>query len=344
MEINNSVYYPITPYHLICSTILRFKFKSKFNVLILDSNLFDQSLIKNIRDSNNWNKVIIIKNSSKYLTSLNSNRHLDDILIYINEEIYNVFYFSPGINTCNLFINKLNIKHKLFLCDDGLAPYYFNQSIFYFWEKISKKNRLRNIFHKLIYIFTTDNYQFIFKKNVQLIILNKDLSELIIDEHVLLNVENAEKLLALIEVKFYYSNLLPLVTNKFKIVFFHSDNNKLDLTIYSELLKKYPSQEIFHCYRQRTNHSNSILHLNNNNVPWEILHHHYLQYFNDSILVSLNFTTAFINTVNPHILNNKRFIVNKNYFNKPTLFDGIVRLINQISQKPISFISSIEDF
>lgn len=343
MEINNSLYYPLTPYHLICSTILRFKFKSNFNVLILDSNLFDQSLIKNIKDSNNWNKVVIIKNKSKYLTSLSSTRDLDDILSYINEGIYNVFYFSPGINTCNLFINKLNIKHKLFLCDDGLAPYYFNKSIFYFWEKISKKNRLRYVLLKLIYFFTKNDYRFTLKKNVELIILNKDLSELIFDEYLLLNIENADKLLALDEVTTYYSNLLPLVTNNFKIVYFHSDNHKLDLSIYKNLLKKYNSQEIFHCYRQRTNHSNLIFYLNNKNVPWEILHHHYLQYFNDSILISLNFTTAFINTVNPYILNNNRFIVNKNYFKKTTLFDGIVKLINKISSKPISFISSVED-
>ena len=40
MEINKSLFYPLTPFHLICSTILRNKLKYEYNVLVLDGNLF----------------------------------------------------------------------------------------------------------------------------------------------------------------------------------------------------------------------------------------------------------------------------------------------------------------
>jgi hypothetical protein len=344
VEIDKSFFYPLTPFHLICSTILRDKLKFRFNVLILDSNLFDKTLISNIRDSNNWDKIFVIKKSSDFLTSLHSTEHLNEFLFYVDKEIFNVFYFSLGVNTCNLFINKLSEKHNFFLCDDGLAPYYFNQNVFEFWIKFTKKNILRNILFKLIYIFTGNNYQCTFKNNIQLIILNKDLSDLVINEHIVLNIENEDKLLALKEVSTYYSNLLPVLRNNFKIVFFHSDNKDIDLSIYLSLLKKYSSHEIFHCFRQRAYYTDLVLYsIHNNNVPWEILHYKYLTNFNDCVLISLNITTAFIDTINPYIGSNKRFIVKENYLEKPTLFDEILRLVNQNSHKPLCFINTIDE-
>jgi hypothetical protein len=344
VEINKSFFYPLTPFHLICSTILRNKLNYKFNVLILDSNLFDPTLISNIRDSNNWDKIFVIKKSPGFLTSLQSSEHLNDILFYVDKGIFNVFYFSPGVNTCNLFINKLSEIHNFFLCDDGLAPYYFNQCVFEFWIKLTRKNILRNILFKLIYIFTSNNYQCTFKKNIQLIILNKELSKLVINEHIVLNIENEDKFLALNEVSNYYSNLLPVLRNNFKIVFFHGDNKDINLSIYLSLLKKYSSHEIFNCFRQRTYYTDLVLYsIHNNNVPWEILHYKCLNNFNGCVLVSLNMTTAFIDTINPYIGSNKRFIVKENYLKKLTLFDEILRLVNQNSHKSLCFINTIDE-
>ena len=344
MEIDKSLFYPLTPFHLICSTILRNKLNYKFNVLILDSNLFDDILINQIKKTNKWNKIFILTKSSNHFTILHSTKYLNKILPFFDNDIYNIYFFSPGINKCNLIINKLSHNNKLFLCDDGIAPYYFNSSILKFWQELTKKNKLKLYFLKFINFFTNIDYQFNLNEEIKLILMNKDLSSLIIEKHLKINIENVDKHLALNELANYYSYLIPEITINYKIVFFHSEKFDFDKFVYSSLLKKYSDQEIFHCFRQRTNNKYiSLYQSHNNNVPWEILHYLFLNNFKESILISSSFTTAFINTINPYIGNNKRIIINEDYIYKPALFDKIINLLNKNSKKPICILKNINE-
>jgi hypothetical protein len=343
MELNKSIFFPLSPFHLICSTILRNKLHYEYNVLILDNNLFDDKTVQQIKNSNQWSKIFILKKSFHYFSSLQSTKYLEDLLSFTNNNNFDIFLFSPGINICNLIINKIAKKNKLFLCDDGIAPYYFNGDILTYWNQITNKNRIRNLFHKAIFFITKNNYQFNYNTNTRIIVLNQNLSNLIVNEHIRINIEGADKIAALREVSKHYLNSIPIITNNFKIVYFHSGNKYFDNYILSCLLKKYTNQEIFHCFRQRMKIGNLLKCNNNNNVPWEILHFNYLYNFKDSILISSNLTTAFINTINPYIGNNRRIIVDKDYSKKLPLFEDIQNLINNISERPLCVINSIDE-
>jgi hypothetical protein len=344
MEINKAIFFPLTPFHLVCSTILRNKLKHEFNLLIIDNNLFEDELVEQIKKSNQWTKIFILKKSFRYFSSLQSTKYLDELFSFTSNNVYDIFMFSPGINICNLIINKIGKNNKLFLCDDGIAPYYFKSDILEYWNQLIKKNKIQNLFLKVINFIIKNNYEINYFKNIKIIILNKCLSKLIVNEHIKINIEDAEKIAALREVSKYYLNLIPNITNIYKIVYFHSGNKDFDHYICSCLLKKYTNQEIFHCFRQRIKTDNYLLsNSNNNNVPWEILHYKYINNFKESILVSSNLTTAFIDTINPYIGNNKRIIINKGYSQKLPLFEDIQNLINQNSEMPLCVINTFDE-
>ena len=62
---NGTIFYPLTPYHLMLSVAIRLDFNKKNNVIILDSKLFNKDLIFKIKFQDNWSSVVVIESESK---------------------------------------------------------------------------------------------------------------------------------------------------------------------------------------------------------------------------------------------------------------------------------------
>jgi len=349
--LNKSIYIPVTPFHLVCATILKNNFKNTSNILIIINDLFDDFLIEKIQKSENWSSVIIIRKTGKRFTSFQRSSYFDELMFLKTYVNFNVFYFTPGVSVSNFIINILSKNNQVYLCDDGIAPYYFNHQILQKWHDLVNGFSIRNIFLKLVRFLTSRNFQFEIHNIDNLLLMNYELSNLISDNHFVIKIHNSNKEISLMEVSEYYIDFMPSVYDDFKVVYFHSGNVKIDIQIYQRLLQKYRPNEIFICFRQGASFepfSNFNIY-NNNNIPWEIIHFYFAGNFKDSVLICTNFTTAFINTINPLIGNHFRYIINNDFFyemdkyHKNHKFKEIQNIMNKHSLFPIIVLNSIEE-
>ena len=345
MELKKNIFYPITSFHLMLSILLRNKLNQKINYIILDRNLFDDKIIEKVKNSNNWTLVIVLPLLPKFFTSVCS-MIFSNLNIFKKKINFNVFYFSPGNNTCNITVNILEKNNQIFLCDDGVAPYYFNENILKKWSKLLIVSDSRAFLFKILFFLFQKDVLFHETKVSKIILLNKKLSRLVVNDHIKFSFNESEKLSCLSEIEFYYDFLIPSLNTNYNVVFFHSGLNDLDNKIYNNILEFHKPETVFHCFRQ----SSFKLGLskkefnNNNTVPWEIIHFTRNKNFKNALLISTNLTTAFIDTVNPFINSHDKLILSSNVNITIRDFNNTIQLVNSEINNQLYVLDSLKSY
>ena len=344
---NGTIFYPITPYHLMLSIAIRLDFGEKLNVIILDSKLFDKAVILKIKSLGIWSSVVVLEYESK----LKRVRSLVSLyLTLFKNKKSKVVYFSPGNSICNFMVNKLAPENEIIMGEDGLAPYYFEN-----FEKGYKavieglKKRKRPIstliFNKIVKFarvetdWKPENIKEILLTNIAL----SQIKECKIGV-LQINTFAENKAQVLDEVSKYYENLLPTITAKYDVVFFYSEDLEKNLRSISKLKKINGNLRIFHKMRvKRQNNAlatEKALSLIGNgdydySIPWEILYYKNQGSFSNATLVANYLTTAFLDTfeLSEKILNR---VLIQDDGEEVDRDEGILRLFEIIKKKCIA--------
>lgn len=329
-------YYPITPYHLIISVLLKNSINERqFNGLIFDNNLFDKEILNYIQKNNNWNKIIILNKSYKYFRILQA--------VFKSKSIFNnitnsrIFIFTPGNALCNSIINYLiNKNNEIILSDDGIAPYYFNNINNGWSEYFYYSNKYISNFIKLFFSKT----QFQFENNINYLLLNKKISQIKQSNVNYLDLDNTVINSSLNECSLYYSSHDLKINNNINFILFYNNVLEMDLILYNYYKQYLINKNVLHKFRRDVSENyleklqineckNKLLHLAS--LPWEILYHNNKESFTNTLIITFSFTTAIIDTLLKYglgitiiLINSKldfNFIniinsINANYINK----------------------------
>ena len=305
---NGTIFYPLTPYHLLLSAAIRLDFGEKFNVIILDTKLLNEAVILKIKSLCIWDSVIVIESESKF-KRIRSLVSLYFTLVKNKES--KVVYFSPGNAICNFMVNKLALRNKVILGEDGLAPYQFES-----FEKgynaeiniLKRRNKpTSNLIFKQIVKFAGTKVDWKPENIKEILLTNVEMSQIkecgtLIRQINSFAVNRAQ---VLDEVSKYYENICPVITKKYDVVFFHSENLAEDLRSIDKLLKINGSLRIFH--KMRVKRKNNELEIEGTlsaignvdtdySTPWEILYFRNQDSFSNATLVANYLTTAFLDT------------------------------------------------
>ncbi len=303
---NGAIFYPITPYHLLLSAAIRLDFCKKSNVLILDSKLFNKSVIAKIKSQGAWSSILVIENGSK-LERTHSLVSLYLTLLKIKKS--KVVYFSPGNSICNFMVNKLTLENEIILGEDGLGPYQFEDFEKGYKaeiERLRKRKRpiLIRIFNQIAEFARMEIYWK--PESIKEILLTNIALSQMKECKILVRQINSfseNKIQVLDEVSKYYENLLPTISAKYDLVFFYSEDLEKDLRTIDRLKKIYGNLRIFHKMRvMRQNNTlatDKVLSLIGNvdydhSIPWEILYYKNQDSFSNATLVANYLSTAFL--------------------------------------------------
>lgn len=301
---DNIVFYPITPYHLLVSIVIRRKFDATSNFLVLDARLFERSVIEKINFLGIWSNIYIIEDSSLFKRAMSIISTGLSLLKYAGAAIV---YFSGGNNLCNFFINRLSVRNEIVMGEDGIGPYYLKDFKNDYTKGIPRKKEISNLI--LRNIMKISSGLFVCDPNLisKLILLNMKISQIQIfnTELVALKLTREDKINALDEGVNYYDHLIPTLDCQYDLVFFYSDNLEQNKRNIDYLKKTHSDSKIFHKIRVlRKNNSiethalDDCLNFEERNfgAPWELLYHKNRERFVGADFMSEHITTSFLDT------------------------------------------------
>ena len=117
-----SVYYPITQYHLFLSQIVR----KKGDAIVLDEKIFPHSLVKRIVDYGGWDQTFVIKRKKGLSEFFGRFILKSDIRELLQLRGRRIVFFSYGYRYCVFVVNLLSRQNDVIMMEDGSAPYYMS--------------------------------------------------------------------------------------------------------------------------------------------------------------------------------------------------------------------------
>ena len=119
------IYYPITPYHIILSFILREHNKNHHNSIILDEFIFAKSFINKVSGNSNWERVYTLRKFPRLQNYVY--RYILYKLKY--NEVFqmrhaNLVFFTFDNEFNNLLVNSVYKDNNVVMGEDGIFPYY----------------------------------------------------------------------------------------------------------------------------------------------------------------------------------------------------------------------------
>ena len=305
---NGTIFYPLTPYHLMLSVAIRLDFNKKNNVIILDSKLFNKDLIFKIKFQDNWSSVVVIESESK----LKRVRSLVSLYFTLfKNKKSKVVYFSPGNSICNFMVNKLALENEIRLGEDGLAPYQFKDFEQGYKAEIGILEKRNRPFPTRIFS------QFAKLARIEIDWKPENIKEILLTNMALSQIKECKvgvrqiatfsenRVHVLDEVSKYYENLMPTIDAKYDVVFFHSEDIEKDSRSIDKLKKINEHLRIFH--KMRVKRENNTLQTEkalsligdgdyDHSTPWEILYYKNQISFSNATLVANYLTTAFMDS------------------------------------------------
>jgi hypothetical protein len=314
-----TIYCPITLYHLILSFIMQAHNNKQKNCIVLDSNIFNKEIIDKIIETNAWHEIYIINKKSnirlywyKVFPSVNELRKL----YKINGAKF--IFFSPGDYCITNLINSVSINNYVVMCEDGVAPYYF-EKINDDWLLALGNSAINKFKKKLLYWlspklkFKASNIKdfVVFKKDW----LNKDVLSKNNIKTYQIELNCIEKAFDVLNIVFDHKQINTCPT--IGVVYFDSYSyqdiqSEKDFKFLSQLFLKFKNQKIL--IRTKLFDANRLKLFNkikekydidiiyekkSMSIPWELFCYNNQSSLRGSIFISKYLTTAM---VSPNIL------------------------------------------
>ena len=317
------VYCPITPYHIILSSMLREYNKDYHNSIILDESTFAASFINKISENNNWDNVYVLKKYHRLQNYVYKN-----ILYKLKYgEIFqlrhiNLVFFSFGNDFTNLLINSIHENNNMLMGEDGILPYYGLDIIKEYRHLLLYAPKV-NKFKKLVKQIVNPNIQFNSQRIDKFLILNPEwLQQEVIQQYEIEHVKLDRKIIRDVfdELTYLYNyNKSKNIFNDIDIIFFDSEGSLIGANTEQEefyvlcnifnrlrgmriFIKLKPlrndiinNQRIkFYNALQKKTSCNMVIDSFGSEYPWEVVFYNNADALKDVIFMSIGFSTAFL--------------------------------------------------
>lgn len=316
------IYYPITPYHLILSSVIRKTNNAHYNSIILDEFCFDKSFINRVISNHLWDHVYVLKKSSQISYAINRTifykLKYDDLF---NIKHANFVFFSFGNSFTNLLVNSIHHYNNILMGEDGLFPYYGLTVAKEYYKKLKYEYLIKKI-QRFINLNINSKNQFNAQRIDKFLLLNPEwLPREVIEQYETEQIMLDQKAIHHVfdELTSLYGYKKESTFNDIDIIHFdendsmiYAKNEREEFDLLSKIFRQLRGMKIL--IKLKPN-NNDLINAKRKNLfdalqketfcrfeiyhsgakyPWEIVYYNSAKDFKDSAFMSSSFSTALI--------------------------------------------------